>query len=349
MRTEWSLRLDRATQVLRGRARAVARRGAGSTTRVRDLRPYAELLAREPGRAFGGARAAPDLAAALLGRVDAGGGRGADVVQLSFPSPYEPLHPEFAKQYEEAWENHTALGRLVRPHGAPGPAALLLHDWGAARPGRVIRRTGLLPLGQDGLALAALLLPLHGARAPRGARWSGEWFLSGDVAWTLEAMLQALEEARGLLSWLRERGHAPVGVVGWGLGGLLGALLCAAEPALDFAILLRAPASLSRLVGSDDVPLLRAVRSAIDAQGRLAELPRLWSAADPVNTPALIDADRIRLLGARGDGLVQPHQVEALGRALSVAPAWTPGRWTGVRRVRSRVAGWLGELARQPD
>src|SRR5262245_59753848 len=92
-----------------------------------------------------------------------------------------------------------------------------------------------------GLDVALLPLPLHGARAPRGGRFSGPLFASPDVPRMNESIGQAIHDLSALVEWLRAHGGAPVGVVGLSLGGYLAALAASLLGDLAFVVPVIAP------------------------------------------------------------------------------------------------------------
>ncbi len=316
--------LDRAVQ----RAERLVRSGLlppglARETTVRDLGFYARRLEDFPETLFGGLRKPAEVGVSQLGRRD-----GAEVYQVSFPSPCQPLHPEFLDRFESMPENHLCYARWIRPErrsSGTRATCLVLHDWGEPSLGRVVKHCFVSDLVGDGLEVIAPLLPHHGPRRSERARFSGELFLCGDIACTVEAHLQAVRETRALLRWLRERDAGPLGVVGFGLGGLVAALVCGLDRDLDFGVLLASPSRLTALLVPDPAPLLRSVHEDIRRQGLLKRLEEVWSPLDTARLGLALPSNRLRILGARGDGLVPPSELERLARVTASPIEWIGG------------------------
>jgi pimeloyl-ACP methyl ester carboxylesterase len=208
----------------------------------------------------------------------------------------------------------------------------------------------VLDLVREGLAVIAPLLPHHSARKPLRARFSGEPFLCGDIACTIEAQLQAVRETRALLRWLRERDADPLGLVGFGLGGLVAALVCGLERDLDFGVLLTSPSRLSALLIPEPAPLLRTVHNDVRRQGLLETLEEVWRPLDTARLGLALPSSRLRILGARGDGFVPPSEVERLARVMASPLEWIggghgrPGGALRGREVPSRLIRVLRDV-----
>jgi hypothetical protein len=98
-----------------------------------------------------------------------------------------------------------------------GPAAVVLPQWNAkegAQEGlcRLLNRFGVTAL--------KLALPYHEDRKPPGLI-RADHVLSANVGRTLQSCRQAVLDSRACLSWLEERGHSPLGIVGTSLGSCI--------------------------------------------------------------------------------------------------------------------------------
>jgi dienelactone hydrolase len=123
-------------------------------------------------------------------------------------------------------EARTARVELLLPDGAAAgtPVSLLLAatgEVGFARRRHFFAR----PLLQRGIGTLSLENPFYGARRPAGQQRTAVRTVSG-----LGVMARtALEEARGLLQWLRRQGFVP-GVAGVSMGGQIAAMAAATVP-----------------------------------------------------------------------------------------------------------------------
>jgi pimeloyl-ACP methyl ester carboxylesterase len=85
-----------------------------------------------------------------------------------------------------------------------------------------------------GLNVAAIVLPVHGARKPN--RLSGEEFLGFELMNGVHGLAQSAWDVRRLLGWVRRQDPAGVGVFGVSLGGLITSLVAALETDLHMAL-----------------------------------------------------------------------------------------------------------------
>ena len=152
---------------------------------------------------------------------------GTQVVDLRYPSDYEPFLPDARDLHLRITENLTAHARWWTS-GRGRPTIVLLHGWGGGNHW-VTARTFAVPYWlRHGYDVAAFVLPFHGDRAPgtgalRGMQ-SGALFPSLNPIRTNEGFGQTIFDLRGLSQFLRRRGAPVVGALGMSLGGYTTAL-----------------------------------------------------------------------------------------------------------------------------
>jgi pimeloyl-ACP methyl ester carboxylesterase len=155
------------------------------------------------------------------------------VVEVTWPSRFEPYCAEVSERYLRRVENRTVHARLYS-NGEPGrPALVLLHGYMC---GQWALEERVWPLGAFvnwGLDVAILALPFHGERAAGG--FGAPAFPSSDPRFTVEGFRQAIQDLRGLVAFLRQRGAPQVGLMGMSLGGYTAALACTLDP-YDFLV-----------------------------------------------------------------------------------------------------------------
>ncbi len=252
--------------------------------------------------------------------------RGLVSEDLIFPSLHEPIEPRFRERYaREYGATHTVYARrLRRARAGARPRILYLH--GYLQPETYAEELVLLA----GMALwldaevIQMQPPYHGRRTPATSRFSGELFCTADLVRSLEALRQAVLDARTLLAWLLAEDPRPVGVLGLSLGGALALTLACVEDRLAFAVALAAHMDLHALVA--DAPLLAPMREALRAFG--------WSPDDlgrflaAIGWPALrptLPPTRVRLFAAADYRFFTPAAVAALWRRWGRPPIrWYP-------------------------
>lgn len=116
------------------------------------------------------------------------------------------------------------------PRHAP-PPPVCVHLAATGEQGFARRVSLALPLVAQGIGAVILENPLYGLRRPRAQRGAAV----RSVADLMTMGRAAVEEARSLLLWLRDRGHARLGVSGYSMGGQLAAI---AGALVDFPLAL---------------------------------------------------------------------------------------------------------------
>lgn len=164
---------------------------------------------------------------------------------------------------------------------------------------------------QNGLDVALVTLPHHGARKPSHARFSGEHFAVPHVARLSEAVRQAIYEIRLVTTWLRETTGAPVGMLGLSLGGYLSSLMAGLYDDLDFVIPMGPPVCIG------DLAWRFLARSRYYARGlppgfSQTELRTLFRIHSPLAHPLRLPRERLLIIAGRGDRIVPPEHPYAL-------------------------------------
>lgn len=270
--------------------------------------PYVtDELMREPRRFFAFLDEQPPPTPAVVSEHLRRELRGGAIVARQFLSRYGPYHetddadcPENERIPVEHW---------MHGPGRPKGTVLALHGFTMGHP-RIDR---IVMMAADwfahGLDVALLTLPYHGARAPRGTRFSGQRFAAPNPAQLNEAMRQAVHDTALVANWLRAETQAPVGLLGLSLGGYVTALTAGLTDALDFAIPIIPPVDLADL----------AWRSFV-SQGRLGARPPFtrdehraaYRVHCPLVYPLRLPKERVMIVAGRGDRIVPPDHPHTL-------------------------------------
>jgi pimeloyl-ACP methyl ester carboxylesterase len=231
------------------------------------------------------------------------GGRGSRV-RLTFPSVFEPANAAYAAEHATRHENRLVhVEHWRHDFRRPVGTVIGLHGFGMGNP--TIDALALMApdLFDAGLDVALMTLPLHGARAPRTARFSGQLFASVNVPRLNESLAQAVHDVAALVTWLRARNPGPLGVVGLSLGGYLAALMAGLTDDLDFVIPVVAP------VCFGDLAHRFMATSALYRNGNGGGLDReefrsMYRLHSPLAHPPRLPKERLLIIAARGDRIV---------------------------------------------
>ena len=221
------------------------------------------------------------------------------------------------------------------------PTVVLMHGWNAEMGYRTLFPYLARRLNRVGVNAAMYELPYHSRRKPRG-RGAVTNFLSGDLLHVVEAMHQALVDARTLVAWLHAQGCDQIGVWGISLGGWLGGLLACVEPRVRLAVLMTPVVRMDRVIAELDFcrPLRRSLR------GRRLHL-------DPLNLVThrpQVPVENILLAASRHDLFSPLDAIEELWRKWHEPTLWRlPHGHISLMMslpVMERVVGWIRERTR---
>ncbi|MEY4579273.1 MAG: hypothetical protein RL701_3976, partial [Pseudomonadota bacterium] len=202
-------------------------------------------------------------------RVRSSAGPQGEVIDLTWPSTFEPLWARHAvhthieslpdaerkilgrfdhsygldrsadlrDKYMRAVANRTAHARWFRHSGGPRPCVVLLHGYMAGNYLIEERVWQVKRLFNSGLDVVLTVLPLHGARRSEERGYRPPAFPSSDPRFKIEGFRQVVFDHRALFDYLRGVGVTQLGVMGMSLGGYAAALLSTLEKQLLFSVL----------------------------------------------------------------------------------------------------------------
>lgn len=254
----------------------------------------------------------------------------------------------FTSPVASPWRhNNIVHGRFypVAKHWADRPTVLLLHGWNAEMGYRAL--FPLLARRLNGVGVNAMMyeLPFHSQRKPRRERRGAPTnFMSGDLLHVVQAVHQAMIEARALVAWLHAQDCRCVGTWGISLGGWLSGLLACAEPRLNFAVMMTPVARLDRVIAELDFckPIRRSLR------GQKIRL-------DPLNLVThrpKLPPENILIVASEHDLFAPIATIEELHQAWGHPTVWRPrhGHISVMMSapVMERTIGWIAAKTTQP-
>jgi pimeloyl-ACP methyl ester carboxylesterase len=238
---------------------------------------------------------------------------GGVVVARELFTAYRP-HPGLEAFVEApAPDDRIFLEQWTHDGQAPRATVLALHGFSMGYPrldAAVLFAAACFRAGYD---VALLTLPGHGARTPRGARFSGERFAVPHVARLNEAVRQSVYEIHLTARWLRQQTHKPVGLIGLSLGGYLASLLAGLTPDLDFVVPIVPPVCMGDLAWRFFAQSRHYQQNRAAAFSR-EELRAAYRVHSPLTYAPRIDTARAFIVAGRGDQIVPPDHPHALWR-----------------------------------
>ncbi len=254
-------------------------------------------------------------------------GRGSELEILHWRSQHVPICAHYQDRHAGAYaRNQTASARWMHPRRGPRRRALVyIHGW--LEPGPWPEQFFFLPRVSEALGVDVLhvQLPFHGDRNPRSSLFHGEFFWTGDLVRSIEAVRQSCIDARSLVAWLREQGYVEVGVTGFSMGASIAMVLACLDPTPDYVIPIVGHLQISDAI--ENAPIFWRMKAdlerfGIDSEGRKdifdgLGLERLL--------PRLRPESQLWIM-AKDDGYVTAPRVEEQWRAWGRPPIeWIPG------------------------
>jgi dienelactone hydrolase len=246
---------------------------------------------------------------------------------LRWQSQHVPLSARYQERHNgEYARNQTASARWMHPRSGPRHRALIyIHGW--LEPGPWPEQYFLLPHVYDALEVDVLhiQLPFHGNRNPRSALFHGEFYWSGDLVRSVEAVRQSVIDTRTLVAWLRQQGYDEVGVMGFSMGASIAMVLACFDPTPDYIVPIVGHLQLSDAI--ENAPIFWRMKTDLERFGidraHRQEIFRRLGFEDL--RPKLAPTHQLWVM-ARDDGFVTAplveHQWAAWGRP---SIDWIPG------------------------
>lgn len=243
----------------------------------------------------------PEPATAYQRRRDGG-----TVVGRRFTSAYRPFEGAPLEPNDDILLEH-----WVHERRAPRATVLALHGFSMGTPRIDAWAMFASAWFARGLDVALLTLPYHGARTPRGARFSGQRFADPNPAAMAEAVRRAVYEIEVVRAWLRAQSGRPVGLLGLSLGGYLSALTAGLVDDLDFVVPMVPPVCIGDLAWRFHAANGADGGGSDSAYGH-GELRAMYRIHSPLNFPLRTDRARALIVAGRGDRIVPPEHPHAL-------------------------------------
>jgi hypothetical protein len=140
---------------------------------------------------------------------------------LRFPSAVRTPYPE----------NNTAQARFF-PAGANDRAVIVLPQWNGDEEAHVAVCRGLNRFGISALRLS---LPYHDRRMPAELA-RADYMVSSNIGRTIQAVQQAVQDARRAADWLRLRGVKRLGIMGTSIGSCVAWLAFVHDERLEVGV-----------------------------------------------------------------------------------------------------------------
>jgi hypothetical protein len=187
----------------------------------------------------------------------------------------EGSHLTFPSPLTSRWErNNTVHGRYF-PADSDGRIVLVLPQWNSGIQGHMAL---CRLLNRFGLSALRLSLPYHDLRMPEGLE-RADYMLSPNLGQTLQAVRQAVMDARAALDWLESVGYRRFAILGTSLGSCIALITQAHDLRLRLAVLNHVSTYFADVVWTG--LSTRHVRAGLEGHIGLEDLRDIWMPISP--------------------------------------------------------------------
>ncbi len=187
-----------------------------------------------------------------------------DGTHLTFTSPVSTIYPK----------NNTVHARHF-PVDSGGRVVVVLPQWNSDAQGHMslCRMMNLF-----GLSALRLSLPYHDLRMPEDLV-RADYMLSPNIGRTLQALRQAVIDARAAIDWLETRGYTKFAILGTSIGSCVALIANAVEPRLAVSVQNHISPYFADVVWRGIST--RHVRTGLDGKISLDDLRHIWMPISP--------------------------------------------------------------------
>ncbi|MFO1526850.1 MAG: hypothetical protein U1F16_12865 [Turneriella sp.] len=238
---------------------------------------------------------------------------GAIYEDVLFPSEFEPLNPAYHASDIYPAKQAPSIARLIRhAKGGERPTIIVIHGYvldGYDFNAQLFEVAKFFRLGFDVLMYT---MPYHGPRRAPGARFSGDGFMFFDVARIAENVRWSVHDLTRYIDFLSARSKAPIGMMGFSLGGYHTALMASLDKRLAFAIPVVPVITLfnvilqwqpSAAVIETFLKILKLDKNAIN---------QLLLPVSPLARPPVIGHERLLIIAGTADRMAHPDHAHSL-------------------------------------
>jgi pimeloyl-ACP methyl ester carboxylesterase len=179
-----------------------------------------------------------------------------------------------------------------------------------------------------GFTAVEVALPYHGLRT-RSASSISDHFLSANLGRTIRSVRQAAIDTKDVVTWLNQRGHDRVALIGLSLGSCVAGLVAAHDPRILCSALVLTAGDFAEVVWTGRAT--RHIRRALEAELTLDQLSSLWSIISTGTfTKELSRAGHnILIISGNRDTVVKPYLTQRFINQLHSHDAQVQWVWLG--------------------
>lgn len=194
-------------------------------------------------------------------------------------------------------ENMTMRARWFKHRGGPRPCVVILHGYMGGTLAIEEYMWPVRALFDRGIDVVMTVLPMHGVRAGLKGRFRLPGFPAVDPRLAVEGFRHLVHDHLSLFDYLLNGRVTGLGLMGMSLGGYSAALLSTLEPRLRFGVFYMPLASIADFA----LRTGRMVGSADDQREQASALERVYRPVSPFSRPSLLPEGRALVLAGEAD------------------------------------------------
>ncbi len=232
---------------------------------------------------------------------------------IIFPSAFEPLNPEYTAAEIFPQKQPQACARFIRhKDGAERPTLVVVHGFVLDEYGFNASLFEITKFYRLGFNILMYTMPYHGPRMKDHAAFSGDGFMFFDIARINENVRWSVHDLTRFIDFLEKRSKAPIGMMGFSLGGFHTALMASLDDRLAFAIPVVPVVTLFNVI-KDWQPSAGLLQFFIDFLGiDRNEIQTLLAPISPLSRPVKLDQNRLFIVAGTADRMAHPDHAQSL-------------------------------------
>lgn len=237
-----------------------------------------------------------------------------------FPSEFEPLNPAYHATDIFPAPQAYSVARYIRHKddkvrlGEPSqrPTLIVVHGYVLDGYGFNARLFEVAKFFRLGFNILMYTMPYHGPRKKANAAFSGDGFMHFDAASINENVRWSIHDLTRFVDFLSAKSKAPIGMMGFSLGGYHTALMASLDKRLSFAIPIVPVITLFDVILSwqPSAGLIKTFVKLLKLD--IDDVNRLLLPVSPLARPPKIPHERLLIIAGTGDRMAHPDHAKSI-------------------------------------
>jgi len=230
-----------------------------------------------------------------------------------FPSEIEPLNPAYHPTEIFPAPQPYAYARHIRHKtGGERPTLIVIHGYVLDSYGFNARLFEVAKFFRLGFNILMYTMPYHGPRKKSNAAFSGDGFMYFDAARIIENVRWSIHDLTRYVDFLKNQSNAPVGMMGFSLGGYHTALMASLDKRLDFAIPVVPVITLFDVILSwqPSAGIIKTFTKLLKLD--IDDINKILFPVSPLARPSKIAHERLLIIAGTGDRMAHPDHAKSI-------------------------------------